>query len=295
MSFDAALARRLVAGQFPQWADLPVEPVARGGVDNRTFRLGDRMALRFPNAACYAEQAEKEHRFLPRLAARLPLQVPESLALGRPDADFPWSWSVRRWIEGEEATTALIDDAVEFATSLGVFLVALRNVDSAGAPPPGAHNFHRGAPPSIYDAQTRAAITALRGEIDADAATSAWNAALESTWTGAPVWLHGDVAAGNLLVRGGRLVAVIDFGCCAVGDPACDLAVAWTMFAGRSRAAFRDAVAVDDATWTRGRGWALWKALIRLARLVDDPPSAADARRVVAEIVGASFGLRGSG
>jgi aminoglycoside phosphotransferase (APT) family kinase protein len=275
---DAALARRLVASQFPQWADLPVAFVGRGH-DNRTFRLGARMSLRLPSAARYAEKVAKEHRLLPLLAAGLPLPIPTSLAVGRPDAEFPWPWSVRTWIDGDDAASARVDDLAEFASALGAFLVALRRVDSTGGPPPGAHNFHRGAPPAVYDDETRAAVASLAGRIDADAATSAWDAALDSTWSASPVWLHGDVAPGNLLVRGGRLAAVIDFGGCGVGDPACDLAIAWTTFSGPSRAAFRDAVDVDDATWIRGRGWALWKALITL-RDGDE-----GARRVVDEIL----------
>jgi len=258
----APLAKRLVASQFPRWADLTVRPVERDGHDNVTFRLGDELTLRFPSGAAYAAKVEKEHAWLPRLASGLPVAIPESLALGRPSAEFPWPWSVRRWIDGETADVARVDSPVAFATSLGEFLAALRRIDPSGGPPPGAHNFHRGAPPAVYDDATRAAIASLGGRMDADAATAAWDAALAATFRGAPVWLHGDVAPGNLLVRDGRLVAAIDFGGTAVGDPACDLAIAWTFFADESRAAFRAAVGADDDEWARGRGWALWKALI---------------------------------
>lgn len=283
---DTALVRRLIAAQFPQWADLPIRPVEVGGVDNRTFHLGPRMTVRLPSAARYTLQVEKEHRWLPKLAPLLPLPIPVPLAKGAPAEGYPWQWSVYRWIEGETATAERIADLGEFATTLAEFLIALRRIDPTGGPPPGQHNFFRGGPLTVYEAETRQALAALDGKIDTGAASAVWEAALAATWHGPPVWFHGDVAAGNLLVGDGRLSAVIDFGTSGVGDPSCDLAIAWTLFEGTSRDAFRAALQLDDATWARGRGWTLWKALITLAEHVDtDPLEAERARHVIYEVL----------
>ena len=229
---------------------------------------------------------EKEHRWLPKLAPLLPLPIPVPLAKGDPAEGYPWHWSVYRWLEGEVATAGRIADLSEFATTLAGFLTALYRIDPAGGPPPGRHNFFRGGPLAVYDAETRQALATLGGRIDTDAALAAWEAALASRWHGAPVWFHGDVAAGNLLVEGGRLSAVIDFGTSGVGDPSCELAIAWILFEGESREAFRATLGLDDATWARGRGWALWKALITLADTIDtDPSLAARLRREIDDIL----------
>ena len=283
---DAALVRRLIAAQFPPWADLPVRPVEAGGWDNRTFRLGPRMTARLPSAEPYALQVEKEHRWLPKLAPLLPLPIPVPLAKGAPAGGYPWQWSVYRWLEGEPASVGGIADLRRFASDLAEFLNALRRSDPTGGPPPGRHNFFRGGPLTVYDAETRQAIAALEGRVDTGAASAVWQASLGAKWDGSPVWFHGDVAAGNLLVEDGRLGAVIDFGTSGVGDPACDLAIAWTLFGGESRDAFRAAMGLDDATWARGRGWTHWKALITLAEHIDtDPSQAAGARRVIDEVL----------
>ena len=286
MNIDVSLVGRLIAAQFPQWADFPIRPVEFGGWDNRTFRLGEDMSVRLPSVEGYAAQVEKEQKWLPELAPLLPLPVPLPLAMGVPADGYPWPWSVYRWLEGENATPERITDSSRFATALAQFLAALQTVDPADGPPPGPHNFFRGGPLTVYDAETRNALAALGGEVDTDAATEVWEAALEATWRGPPVWLHGDVAAGNLLVRGGQLSAVIDFGCSGVGDPACDLVIAWTLLSGRSRGAFREALPLDGAAWARGRAWALWKALITLAEHVDVGFLEAEkARRVITEVL----------
>ncbi|MDG4898516.1 aminoglycoside phosphotransferase family protein [Mesorhizobium sp. WSM4976] len=264
-SIDTDLVRRLVDAQFPEWRDLPVSRVASGGWDNRTFRLGDEMTVRLPSAATYSLQVEKEQRWLPKLAPLLPLPIPTPLAMGEPAEIYPWRWSVYRWIEGETAKNAHIADLVAFALSLADFLVALRGIDPTDGPAPGRHNFHRGGPLTAYEDEARQAIATLEGRIDTQAATTVWEAALAATSHGPPVWFHGDVASGNLLVEDGGLSAVIDFGTSGVGDPSCDLAITWTFFEGASREAFRTRIDVDDATWASGRGWALWKALITVA------------------------------
>ena len=286
VEIDASLVRRLIAAQFPAWAHLPIRPVALGGWDNRTFHLGDDMAVRLPRAEAYAAQVDKEHRWLPRLAAFLPLPIPVPLAKGNPGEGYPWHWSVYHWLEGEVATIDRIADAREFATNLAHFLACLHRIDPSGGPTPGPHNFYRGGPLVTYDVETRRVISALSGAIDGAVATAVWEAALSATWHGLPVWLHGDLSAANLLVTAGRLSAVIDFGCSGVGDPACDLTIAWTLFSGESRDTFRAELPLDSAAWSRARGWALWKALIALATPVG--PYAAEAvtaRNVVDEVL----------
>ncbi|RWO74226.1 MAG: aminoglycoside phosphotransferase family protein [Mesorhizobium sp.] len=286
VTIDTALVSRLVATQFPRWKDLAVRPVASGGWDNRTFHLGDHMLVRLPSAAAYALQVEKEHRWLPRLAPLLPLPVPVPLAMGAPVDDYPWHWSVYRWIEGETATLERIASLPQFAAGLAQFLVALQRIDPAGGPAPGQHNFFRGGPLSVYDGETRQAIATLDGKIDTVAASAVWEAALAATWHGAPVWFHGDVSWGNLLVRQGALSAVIDFGTSGVGDPSCDLAIAWTLFEGKSREVFRAGLQADEATWARGRGWTLWKALITVAGHIDiNPIEVEKSRRVIDEVL----------
>ncbi|MGH6806981.1 MAG: aminoglycoside phosphotransferase family protein [Ensifer adhaerens] len=266
-TIDASLARRLIAAQFPQWATLDIRPVLPGGWDNRTFHLGRDMTVRLPSAASYALQVEKEQLWLPKLAPHLPLPIPVPLARGKPGEGYPWPWSVYRWRPGETATDDRIGDLTMFAQDLAGFLIALRQLDARGGPLPGPHNFYRGGPPAHYDGETRRALVALEGRIDTEAAQDVWAAALAASWQGAPVWFHGDISWGNLLVEGGRLSAVIDFGTSGIGDPACDLAIAWTLFHGQSREAFRAGVALDAGTWARGRGWTLWKALIVYAGL----------------------------
>ena len=271
---DAGLVSRLVADQFPQWRDQPVVPVEVDGWDNRTYRLGSGLLVRLPTADSYVPAVEKEQRWLLVLAPHLPLPVPEPVALGAPSPDFPRPWSVRRWIEGTPVTPAM--DEERLALDLAEFLVTLRAVDAREGPRAGAHSFFRGGPPAAYDEETRRCLTLL----DLDDG-GVWDAALASSWEGPDVWFHGDVAVGNLLARDGRLAAVIDFGTSGVGDPACDLVIAWTFFGESARETFRSAVGLDEETWARARGWALWKALLGL---VDDPGSTGD-RRTVERVV----------
>ncbi|WP_152363959.1 aminoglycoside phosphotransferase family protein [Microlunatus speluncae] len=283
---DTELARRLIKAQFPQWADLPVTPVEFDGWDNRTFRLGDDKSIRIPSAAGYAAAVEKEDRWLPRLASGLPVPIPEPVGLGRPTEDYPHHWSVRRWLDGETASPATVRDQAPFADDLARFLLALQAIDPTDGPAAGDHCAHRGAPPVHYDDETREALRMLRGRVDTEAAERVWEAALAAPASGPAVWFHGDVSVGNLLVRDGRLAAVIDFGTCGVGDPACDLVIAWTFLSGAGRRVFRQGIDQDHGTWARARGWAIWKALIVLARVIDsDPEQAAKFQREITEVI----------
>lgn len=283
---DADVVRRLVATQFPQWADLPVQPIAVQGWNNKAFHLGPDLLVRLPRAQRYVAQVEKEQAWLPRLAAGLPLPIPAPVAAGKPGDGYQWPWSIYRWIDGETVAAAPPADMTGLAGDLAAFLVSLQGLDTADGPAAGPHSFWRGGPLATYDAQTREAIARLDARFDAGLCAALWEEALASAWTQPPVWVHGDVAAGNLLVRDGRLSAVIDFGCLNAGDPACDLAVAWTVFTDEARAAFRAALPLDAETWARGRGWTLWKALILVTGLSrGHPRDVADAERVLGEVL----------
>ena len=257
--------RALVGSQFPQWAGLNIRPVELSGWDNRSFRLGDEMLIRMPSAARYVAQVEKEHRWLPALAPLLPFPIPAPLALGQPGQGYPFRWSVYRWLEGEPLARYL--DRVDLSTiavDVAAFLRALHGVDASDGPPAGAHNFHRGGSLSVYDGEAKASAVRLADEVDQALAMEIWQLALSSHWRKQGVWVHGDIAEGNLLVKDGRLSAIIDFGSSGVGDASSDLILAWNVLDAESRAVFRRALELDEATWQRGRGWALWKALIVL-------------------------------
>ncbi|WBB64571.1 aminoglycoside phosphotransferase family protein [Streptomyces sp. WMMC500] len=267
---DAGLVRRLLAAQFPRWAALPLERVASGGTVNAVFRLGDELAVRMPLTAAGAKDVDLEYAHLPRLAPRLPLPVPEPVAMGEPGEGYPWPWTVCRWLPG----TILPPDAGvaapgPLAGQLAGFVTAMRATDPAGGPPS-----YRSETLADRDAGTRAALAQLRADdgVDVPAVTAAWEAALRApAYTGPPVWLHGDLSPGNILLNGdGRLGGVIDFGCMGLGEPAVDLIAAWNLFTGPAREAFRAAVADgrggadEEAAWARGRGWALSISLIQL-------------------------------
>ncbi|MER6346567.1 aminoglycoside phosphotransferase family protein [Streptomyces sp. NPDC001595] len=255
---DAALVRRLVDTQFPQWAALPLEAFDQAGSDHVIYRLGEELSVRLPCRAEVVGQAGKEREWLPRLAPHLPLAIPVPMAVGQPGFGYPWPWAVSRWLEGEVATVERLADSREAAVELAGFLAALQRfepVDVAGENAPGVLD---ALPLAARDSATRAAITQVSGTFDAQAMTGLWDAALNAPgWEGPPVWFHGDFHTGNLLTLDGRLSAVIDFGELGIGDPACDLMIAFTLMSADSRAAFRAALGVDDATWLRGRGWAL--------------------------------------
>lgn len=287
VAIDARMVQTLVATQFPQWASLDVVPVASAGTDNALFRLGSDLVVRLPRVPSAVGQVAKESRWLPFLAPRLPLPIPLPVAIGSPANGYPWHWSICHWLEGETAADAPVADEHQAATDLAGFIVALQSIDPAGGPDPGVHNSHRGAPLVQRDASTRAAIAECAGMIDAGAAMAAWECALAAPeWRGPPVWIHGDLLPTNLLVQHGGLSAVIDFGCLGIGDPGCDVIPAWTFLSAQSRLAFRAALKVDDATWERGRGWALSFGLIALPYYhVTNPVLAGIACRAIAEVL----------
>lgn len=280
VEIDADLVRRLLADQLPEWVDLPVAQVASVGTDNALFRLGDDLVVRLPRITWAVDDVDKECRWLPLLASRLPVQIPSPVAQGDPGPGYPHRWWVYRWLEGSNPTVD--QQPTQLAEELARFVGALRAVDTTGGP-----SASRGVPLEHRDAYTRAALASLAGEVDERATTAAWERALQAPpWDGPPVWVHGDLSPGNLLVANGRLAAVIDFGCLGVGDPACDLIIAWNLLPPQAREVYRHALGVDDATWQRGRGWALSVALGQLScYATSNPPLADNARHVLRQLL----------
>ena len=267
---DVTLLRRLLAGQFPQWAELSIDPVVSYGTDHDIYRLGDHLAARLPRIGWATGQARKEAEWLPKLAPHLPLAVPVQLAMGQPAEGYPFAWSVYEWLPGENAN-GTIDDLDQAAVDLAAFVAALRGIDVTDAHPRPPSS--RGAPLAELDKHVRRTIAELGDRINTDAALGSWEESLSAPgWDGTEVWVHGDLLPGNLLVVDGRLSAVIDFGGLNVGDPACDLQPAWNVFARDSRASYRAELQVDEASWLRGRGWALYQAVMALPYYWDTNP-----------------------
>jgi aminoglycoside phosphotransferase (APT) family kinase protein len=280
---DALLVRRLLAAQFPEWAGLSIERVRSAGTDNALYRLGEDLVVRLPRIHWAVGGVDKDLLWLPKLAPLLPVAVPVPLAKGEPAEGYPWTWGVYPWLAGENPAVDGILDAKSLMNEVADFVNALHRIDLAGG-----QTARRGRPlAEVQDEEARAALAELKGMIDVDAATTAWNAALLAPpWTGRPVWVHGDLLAGNLLLEGRHLTGVIDWGGVGIGDPACDLIVAWGLLPRELRPAFRAELGVDDATWARGRGWALSVGLIALPYYEDtNPVLAATARHLIREVL----------
>src|SRR5689334_4076722 len=270
LEIDAALVRGLVAAQFPQFADLSIRALPLGGTDNAIYRLGDRLSVRLPRRRGAPRGAlDTELTWIPRLAPHLPLPVPMPVGRGRPALGYPHAWAIFEWLDGEDATVAPLD-LRRAALDLAGLVRDLHCIDPSGAPPPGG----RSGPLRPRDAAVRAAIAELGALIDADTIIAAWQTALAAPdWTRPRVWVHGDLDARNLLVEDGRIAGVLDWGSTCAGDPACDVKVAWAVLDAETRPVFREALGVDDPTWSRGRGWALSQAVIALPYYLDTYPA----------------------
>ena len=273
------LARRLVAAQFPEWADLPLILVAEWGNVNAMYRLGDGMVVRLPRVEWGLDGLERELRWLPWLAPRLSTPVPEVIGIGEPGEGFPWRWCIFRWLEGRNPVVNPLEAPLALADDLASFIGSLHALDPQGGPPSDQSL-------ALHDKAVREANDALRGIIDAPAVTRTWDACLEADeWAGMPVWLHGDLTPGNILVTGGRLSAVIDFSGTGIGDPAGDLRVAWNLLPRSARERFRRSFAFDDATWSRAKGKALAQAVNHLRFYREsNPVLGRNAREVIREI-----------
>lgn len=272
---------RLISEQFPQWAGLDIRPVSRSGHDNRTFHLGGEMTVRLPSGQDYVPQIEKEAKWLPFLSRHLLLPISHPIAQGKPTPYYPFPWSINRYLKGEPLTEISVCDQSRIAEELAAFLRELQRIPTEGAPAAGAHNFYRGASPDVYGGQVEDSLRELKSVLPADKIWEIWKQAISSRWDKPSVWLHGDIAPGNLLVHNGGLCGVIDFGTMGVGDPACDYAMAWTYFNGKSRKIFLQGL--DSDAINRARGWALWKAL--LTYHAPDAPVADNAQYTVRVII----------
>lgn len=284
LPIDRALVRGLITDQFPEYADLPLRRVRSIGTDNALYRLGSDLVVRLPRTPWSSAEAadQREETWLPRLAPHLPVPTPVPVAIGRPGQGYPWRWSVSPWLRGKNPVVGQLAYPDRLARDLAAFVSALHAIALPGGP-----EASRGGPLLERDSETRAAIAALGEEIDQAAVSGLWESLLRApAWTGPPVWLHGDLSPGNVLVRRGRLSAVIDFGMLGMGDPAVDLIVAWNLLPALSREVFCTLLGVDDATWARGEGWALSVALIQLPYYrVRNPELADSARRVICELL----------
>lgn len=304
MILSLDLARKLIAEQFPDYAHLPITEVEKQGNDNRTYRLGEEMLIRMPTAACYADKVSIEQELLPKLAKHLSLKIPAPLKIGRPSKDYPFPFSIYKWLSGQSLNCLTLTDQEkeQLAYDLTGFLKELQSIADVPVLVPGQHNFWRGAHVSVYDKGFREQIGKLaecypefisgsRNKFGMTQefygqALDLWEKACATQWQGLPVWIHGDFAIGNMLLESKRLSAVIDFGGAAMGDPACDLVIAWTYFSGKARAIFMKEMGLDSDTWLRARAWALWKATFELCALETlDEPEAKLQKRIIDDVL----------
>ncbi|MGH3387089.1 MAG: aminoglycoside phosphotransferase family protein [Nocardioidaceae bacterium] len=287
VDIDASLARRLLLAQLPEYGTLPLRRVASGGTENAVFRLGDNLALRMPMRPDAVGSLLNEVRWLSAVADHLSLEVPEVVSTGEPDEGYPFPWAVVRWLEGEDALTGQIDSIRHTSLALGRFVAELQGIDMTDAPPPGADGFFRGLPLLERDTTFRASLAQCEGLIDVARVAEVWEDALAAgDWDGPPVWLHADLIPGNLLLRDGRLVGVLDFGTMATGDPAYDVTPAWHLLDRDSRPAFREIVGADDATWRRARGLVVSGGVIALPYYLHSNPSMVQtARRGISAVL----------
>ncbi|KAM3111561.1 aminoglycoside phosphotransferase family protein [Phormidesmis sp. 146-33] len=281
VDIDEFLVKQLVAAQFPQFANLPIHPIQSTGTVNAIYRLGDHLCARFPLLESWARDIEKEWDWLPKLAPHLSLPIPEPVAKGQPASEYPFPWAIYCWIEGHSYRDDLIQDERQAAADLAQFLIELRCIDPLGAPRTGRRPLHE------LDAVTCTAIGASRGVVDNNAVALAWRSALKTPlWDGRPGWIHTDLLRSNLLVKGRRLWAVIDFGGIGVGDPAADVIAAWSVFNPIGRSVFRAALDVDDDAWNRARGYALHQAVLIIPYYAETNPGlVALAERTIKEVL----------
>ena len=261
MNINVELAQKLIAEQFPKWAHFPISPVSHSGWDNRTFHLGQDMVIRLPSAEEYAPQILKECLWLPKLSRQVSFKIPKPMGLGYPSEIYPWHWSINTWIDGSSLNQEPNVDLKQLAKVLAQFLKEFEAADAHNGPEAGKHNFYRGASLTHYDHEMQDAIPKIENDKQREIAGKLWHEAVSSKWEHLPVWVHGDIATGNLLIKDGGLEAVIDFGQLAIGDPACDLVIAWNFFDTDSRAIFKKSMNLDECTWIRAMGWCLWKTL----------------------------------
>lgn len=281
------LAGKLIAEQFPEYSHLQITDIEKQGHDNRTYRLGEHLLIRMPTDADYALKVPKEQALLPQLAKSLSFSIPAPIKMGKPSTDYPYPFSIYKWLPGKSINllTLTAQDKEQLAVDFAKFLKELQAISNVEGPGPGQHNWWRGDHVSVYDKRAREQIAELAEVIDASKALALWDKACATKWDKKPVWIHGDFATGNILMDDGKLSAVIDFGGAAVGDPACDLVIAWTYLFGKAREIFISEMDMDTDTWLRARAWALWKATFELCQIADKRNHEAEAqKRIIDEV-----------
>ncbi len=282
------LARKLIALQFPEYAHLPITSVEKQGHDNRTYRLGPDMLIRMPTAESYALKVPKEQALLPKLVSHLTVSIPVPIKMGAASQDYPYPFSIYKWLEGTSINLLILDnDCLErLASDLARFLKELQSIDDVDGPAPGQHNWWRGDHVSVYDKGTREQISELSTVINEGKALELWERACKTKWDRPSVWIHGDFAIGNILLKNSKLSAIIDFGGVALGDPACDLVIAWTFLNGKARDIFVQEMNLDEDTWLRAKAWTLWKATFELCQIADkNSPEALIQKRIIEDAI----------
>lgn len=272
------LAKKLIDTQFPKYSHLSITEVKDQGHDNVTYRLGDKLLIRIPTTEIYAQKVSIEQEFLPKLAPYLHTNIPTPIGMGSPSKDYPLPFSIYEWIDGESANHVDSDNLNNIAIELATFLKELQSVDLNG-PMPGQHNWWRGDHLSVYDEDARKQISNLATTIDSNACLSLWEKACNTQWQHPPVWIHGDLSSGNIIIKDNQLHGIIDFGCMGMGDPACDLVIAWTYLPKEASNIFINSLSLDDDTWLRAKGWALWKATYELCQMKDHNTSKAKTQK----------------
>lgn len=285
MNLTIETVKKLIREQFPIWQELEIQPVAKSGHDNRTFHLGEELSIRLPSGAAYAGHLQKENIWLPKLQSQLSMKISAPVAMGTATDDYPFPWSVNAWIVGETVSLKTVTDFNQLAKDIAGFLKELQAIDSTGGPLAGEQNFYRGGDLAVYHEETLRALENLEKVFPTEKLKEIWNRALASHWDSSSIWVHGDVEVGNLLVREGKLVAVIDFGILSIGDPASDYVMAWTFFEKEGRKAFKEALSCDEETWQRSQGWALWKALISYQKEKTKSEQSLWAKRTIKELL----------
>ncbi len=285
------LARKLISQQFPESVHLPIIEVERQGHDNRTYRLGNDLLIRMPTAASYALKVPKEQQLLPQLAKYLSVSIPAPIAMGKPSVDYPYPFSMYKWLPGKSLNLLVLteQEQLQLAGDLAEFLLELQSITRVVGPQPGQHNWWRGDHVIVYDRGAREQIAQLTNIIDATAALDLWEQACATRWHHDPVWIHGDLAIGNILIVDGKLSALIDFGGAAVGDPACDLTIAWSYFSDKAREVFMQKMNLEGDAWLRAGAWALWKATFELCQISDKNTAEAALQRQIIDCVIGQF------
>lgn len=285
-NINPTLVNAIISCQFPEYSHLAVTKPKKQGHDNHTFKLGKTMIVRLPTQQSYSQAVNKEQRFLPVLAPHLKTRIPKPVRLGMPSNLYPYHFSIYEWIPGKSLDVVNMCDQDKERLSLNMveFLQELQDIVVSG-PSPGQHNWWRGGHISIYEKDAKKQFSQLSGMIDANKATQLWDAACKTKWSKRPVWIHGDLSAGNILIQKNKLCAVIDFGCMGVGDPACDFGVAWTLFNGKAREVFISKSGINDDVWLRAKAWILWKSTFDLCNVKNDSAKAIACKNIINDVL----------